>query len=796
MLQGGDAICCPICSKNFGGSSLKYHLKSCAKKHLSQLATCQHCGRPIRKDEQAEHSTRCRERIDSRRVRAADDGELRSRRERSELLRATLARIEDGQLCDIDSTGLFACASCRKGFDLLAILPHEEVCSGRAALGVTAFPPAPSRPQTTALQAAFAELRQEVDQALIGGVLERLRDVVQNACLREERKYQKLRCSNAAFEEAIGRWPAAVRILEAVGFEPSLRAPKGGEPEAHLVLPERLSEDTLHSFLLAMDGAPPGSTAAVSPSWPPPQQVVVDGSMLEECSFCRKLFRFDRIAKHETRCMAGRDRGMKKFDHIRNALEGTVSECHIDEARRRSANRVQLPSLPIRDGLVPRDRFSQPGDGVAAAFAASVAFHSSTRLAPLAQSSGGYPSYSAGASVPYNDFASASAPASYAADAARSDYGTSAASTDERRAADPPRRKSRDIGLGNRRPSSRDGTSRGGADASARTRPRSRDGTARSSSRGSLYTAATARQEPASGSSRGAATRPQTNRVPDDAGSVAAPPPVEWPSDGQAPLEVPPQAPPEAPLERTLEAPPQLPPPTSPLHVVQDHVADDAGGEYAVAAAHAPSDAYDIDHAYHEAHAVPPPADFTAGADYLGDVAAQAEAYWTEAPNGDADPAADAYSADAPAEWQGGEAYTPVDAYGVEAPEEAYYAAAELQPHYDADDPAAAAPQAADDNGYGYTYSAAYDEGAAAGAEGAAEGAAESAAEGWPEAEAALEASWEGAAASWEAAAAPWEGVVAAAEGRAPAPPPPPPPPPGPGYEDLEVDVSDWFGED
>ena len=42
---------------------------------------------------------------------------------------------------------------------------------------------------------------------------------------------------------------------------------------------------------------------------------------LEACIYCHKLFRFDRIAKHETRCTAAKPKP-SKFDVARNVLRG------------------------------------------------------------------------------------------------------------------------------------------------------------------------------------------------------------------------------------------------------------------------------------------------------------------------------------------------------------------------------------------------------------------------------------------------------------------------------------------
>ena len=61
----------------------------------------------------------------------------------------------------------------------------------------------------THLRDAVADLRAEVHASVANAdeilplVLERLRDVEQNACQKDEKKYRKLRCSNPSFAEAL-----------------------------------------------------------------------------------------------------------------------------------------------------------------------------------------------------------------------------------------------------------------------------------------------------------------------------------------------------------------------------------------------------------------------------------------------------------------------------------------------------------------------------------------------------------------------------------------------------------------
>eukprot|EP00930_Biecheleria_cincta_P011264 TRINITY_DN113914_c0_g1_i1.p1 TRINITY_DN113914_c0_g1~~TRINITY_DN113914_c0_g1_i1.p1 ORF type:complete len:101 (+),score=10.84 TRINITY_DN113914_c0_g1_i1:45-347(+) len=55
MIPGRAGQCCPICSQSFMGTSLKYHIKTCARVALAQLTDCSCCGRPVRRDDLKEH---------------------------------------------------------------------------------------------------------------------------------------------------------------------------------------------------------------------------------------------------------------------------------------------------------------------------------------------------------------------------------------------------------------------------------------------------------------------------------------------------------------------------------------------------------------------------------------------------------------------------------------------------------------------------------------------------------------------------------------------------------------------
>ena len=69
--------------------------------------------------------------------------------------------------------------------------------------------------------------------------------------------------------------------------------------------------------------------------------------MLEECSYCHRKFRFDRIAKHETRCPESKPKPAK-LDVVRKLLAGTPGEQHIPSARQDVLSGKKLPPLPVK----------------------------------------------------------------------------------------------------------------------------------------------------------------------------------------------------------------------------------------------------------------------------------------------------------------------------------------------------------------------------------------------------------------------------------------------------------------
>jgi len=374
-----------VCSQSFLGTSLKYHIKTCARTTLAQLATCPHCGRPLKKDDLPEHAKRCKLRRDQGAM--VDDQARKAFHERVEVFRATLAKIASGEIGTLDSKGFFMCCVCsKKGLALNQILAHEEACRMRldreGSVPVAAKleddllageTGGASRPFVVGiggvsagpLAAAVTAIRCEVSVAddsegiLLAMSLDRLREVVMNACHKEEKKYRKIRCSNKSFEEAIGRWPSAVKFLELVGFENVMLSSKGGPPEPHLVVVEQLPEAVLQVALGALDTSlplPPAATNVAAASAGiagtcEEHEAMTDPdpcTLLEECQYCHRRFRFDRIAKHETRCMAARPM-QSRFDNVRNILGGTVGERNIPSVKRtwqeNEGGRVRLPPL-------------------------------------------------------------------------------------------------------------------------------------------------------------------------------------------------------------------------------------------------------------------------------------------------------------------------------------------------------------------------------------------------------------------------------------------------------------------
>ncbi|CAE7370769.1 DUS1L [Symbiodinium natans] len=279
--KGGQ--CCPICSQSFMGTSLKYHIKVCARQARAQLVTCSSCGRPVQKDDLPDHLVRCKRRLAEEGGRGQQEFPSRSEevqklwQDKSSALQTALAKIEAGEIGSLDPRGFFLCSICgQQGLGLLQIVEHEADCRRRlsqeghvtAAADVPAALPATTSKHDTSTRAAVVKelnlLKTEIAQeasgdeetrALLALTLDRLRDVARNACFLEEKKYRRLRLSNPAVSEAIGRWDAAKRILQALGFELVSHTTKSGaSPEPHLMLPGQLSASTLQDFLDALDG--------------------------------------------------------------------------------------------------------------------------------------------------------------------------------------------------------------------------------------------------------------------------------------------------------------------------------------------------------------------------------------------------------------------------------------------------------------------------------------------------------------------------------------------------------------
>eukprot|EP00439_Symbiodinium_sp_Y106_P052739 s1809_g7.t1 len=362
-LKGGQ--CCPICSQTFLGTSLKYHLKACARQARAQLVTCPSCKRPVRKDDLPEHLVRCKRMRMAEGVPSTDDAE-KVWQDKSMSLQTALAKIEAGEIGSLDSRGCFVCSICgQQGLGLLQIVEHEEVCrqrlsqEGHVSAASVCSPTLPAEAEEGVQQLTRAAVAKELNllkteiaqeaagdeesRAMLTHTLDRLRDVARNACFLEEKKYRRLRLSNPAVSEAIGRWDAAKRILQALGFELVTHASKSGaSPEPHLMLPGQLSSSVLQEFLDALEGKTELETSEPK-----------DTGSLEECKYCHRKFRFDRIAKHETRCPESKPKPAK-LDVVRKLLQGTPGEQNIPAARQDFLSGKKLPPLPVK----PTEPFS------------------------------------------------------------------------------------------------------------------------------------------------------------------------------------------------------------------------------------------------------------------------------------------------------------------------------------------------------------------------------------------------------------------------------------------------------
>lgn len=296
-------------------------------------------------------------------VPSSDDTE-KAWQDKSMSLQTALAKIEAGEIGSLDSRGCFVCSICgQQGLGLLQIVEHEEVCRERLSQEGHVSPSVHSRTlpaegegvqQLTTCVAVAKELNllkteiaqeaagDEESRALLTLTVDRLRDVARNACFLEEKKYRRLRLSNPAVSEAIGKWGAAKRILQALGFELVMHASKSGaSPEPHLMLPGQLSSNLLQEFLDCLEGK---TEVETEPK---------DTGSLEECKYCHRKFRFDRIAKHETRCPESKPKPAK-LDVVRKLLQGTPGEQNIPAARQDFLSGKKLPPLPVK----PTEPFS------------------------------------------------------------------------------------------------------------------------------------------------------------------------------------------------------------------------------------------------------------------------------------------------------------------------------------------------------------------------------------------------------------------------------------------------------
>lgn len=326
---------CPVCGCTTGLSSLKHHVKSCARKALANLCQCPICRRPIQKCDLNEHQRRCKQQGSQ-----PCDNEIQM-----ESLRNGFNKMERGELAVCDAQGMFACAVCGKKFTFGTIVGHQTMCerklttSSENPLGESQgdFGATASSSKIELNEEYCAELealKEEIIQSpeinkTVGSSLQldalklslgRLETICTNATgdKGKDKKYRKLKKSNPAFHAAIGRWTHGVGFMVKIGFQQLVHVSKNGEKEDVLQLPEPFTE----SALLAI-------TEVIQAAYGTEEDTITCST----CKFCERKFRFDRIAKHETRCQSGKP-AKKKFDYISHHLKNTPSQHYVSQIKK------------------------------------------------------------------------------------------------------------------------------------------------------------------------------------------------------------------------------------------------------------------------------------------------------------------------------------------------------------------------------------------------------------------------------------------------------------------------------
>ncbi|CAD7962024.1 unnamed protein product [Amoebophrya sp. A120] len=185
--------------------------------------------------------------------------------------------------------------------------------------------------------------------------VERLKAVVSNATLPrgEEKKYRRLKRKNEAFHAAVGKWKNAIEIMkQGLGFfetqtEAGVVGSAGGAVGSKEALQQQLVSNkpttTEQILLLHQAYTVEESTEILQQIDETVTHILEPGFVLEQCKFCARKFRFDRIAKHETRCQAGKPK-VTKFDHVAHFLRGTPAENRIREIKA-AGKLTKLPKL-------------------------------------------------------------------------------------------------------------------------------------------------------------------------------------------------------------------------------------------------------------------------------------------------------------------------------------------------------------------------------------------------------------------------------------------------------------------
>lgn len=351
---------------------MKQHLQVCSRTSLANLVQCRHCGRPVFRDDHAEHVQRCKSR---RSMESSGSGLCDSAREthrlRNAALQIALQKVEAGEFPRLDGKGCFVCPKCGEdGLSLFNIGHHGDSCQEPLA-GLGQVPPlvGANAPLSNAAASAKIEAEKAVnemrDTIPHGGTpsqfeisMESISKVIRNARDIDEKKFRKLRRSNAEFNGAIGQWPAAVKVLYAAGFEDKMRPWKGEEDIPYLILEEQLPEEIAAVILQAVGyhelgqgehgdtNNLHGGVLSEAPVVDETTKTDEKTQILEECAFCKRKFSFDRIAKHETRCVAAKPK-IEKRDVALHLLGGTVGESLIPDVRRNIKHGVFLPKLRI-----------------------------------------------------------------------------------------------------------------------------------------------------------------------------------------------------------------------------------------------------------------------------------------------------------------------------------------------------------------------------------------------------------------------------------------------------------------